>query len=427
MAAEGVYSEPACLAADSFVQISLDDDDEDEEEGDMGGVAPLATYDSTCCHGAPFPSDAGAGEWARQAASFAAKRPWAYVGEGSAFSAVRAFDDVPGAVHPQCQLVLQAQSVDALARGAFEEAAERYNAARLVGAAVDAAGGPQILRASLEATDFLASLVEPRAATRCAVLGALRAHAVGVRCACLGGLDLPYARRCREWEARKRLGAERVAAKDYADAREAYEGAYGLLQRMLSRGFCDGGGKKADQVRWLWDEEAVLLANASLCALKSGDAPGALDNAKCAVTRRPTYPKAHARKAAALEALGELDEAHLCYRNAKREATKADDAAAAKVYAAAILRVRRAVDAKRRRADAAAAAAGGGGGGGGGDDAELPPDVATFAYQKGNNPNPPQPEGVPKFDWKYEGPLAEGDFRAAAMRVGPLPGLAKDA
>ena len=391
---------PAVLAEHTMVAVSLDDDS-DEEEATMANASALPTYESTCCHGAPFPTEPGVAERARLAVAFAAKALWA---APSAYDIARAFDDAPGVVHPQCQALQQSAAIDAAAAGDAEAAAVAYNASRLIGAAVEAAGGPTLLRRCFEARGFRESLLVPGTATCADAARALRANAVGVTCACLGGRDLPYARRSREWEVRKKLGAERWRAGDYPGARAAYERARELLGAQLSRGFCDGGGRHAPQVRWLWDEEAVLLANASLCALKAGDAGGALENARCAVQRRPAYAKAHARKAAALEALGETGEAVESWRTARTAATAAGDAAAAKAYGAAVLRARKLADAESRRparlpTDAPPV-----------DEANRPkwaPDAgapAPRAYAKGNDPNPKQPAGVPKFEWEYPGP-----------------------
>ena len=94
---------PAVLAEHTMVAVSLDDDS-DEEEATMANASALPTYESTCCHGAPFPSEPGVAERARLAAAFAAKALWA---APSAYDIARAFDDAPGVVHPQCQALQQ--------------------------------------------------------------------------------------------------------------------------------------------------------------------------------------------------------------------------------------------------------------------------------------------------------------------------------
>ena len=77
----------------------------------------------------------------------------------------------------------------------------------------------------------------------------------------------------------------------------------------------------------------------------------ALDSATCAVSRRPAYAKAHARKAAALEALGDVRQAVDAYKDAERLSRKAGDAEYAKLYARAGARAKRPAKPSHNTAD----------------------------------------------------------------------------
>ena len=68
------------------------------------------------------------------------------------------------------------------------------------------------------------------------------------------------------------------------------------------------------------DELGTLHSNCSLCELRLGRGVEALEHADTAARMRPTWAKAHGRRAAALEALGKFIDASVAYAEAERQA-----------------------------------------------------------------------------------------------------------
>ena len=66
-------------------------------------------------------------------------------------------------------------------------------------------------------------------------------------------------------------------------------------------------------------EEARVQSNLSLCSLSLSDATAALDHATAAASADPSFAKAHARKAAALAALGRTGEVRAALRRSQKE------------------------------------------------------------------------------------------------------------
>ena len=91
-------------------------------------------------------------------------------------------------------------------------------------------------------------------------------------------------------EAAKAAGNAAFAGREFARAVRAYS-----LALRLDRG------------------NAVLLSNRSAARAASGDHAGALEDGERAVRAAPRWPKAHARKAAALLGLGQAGEAVKAY------------------------------------------------------------------------------------------------------------------
>ena len=93
-------------------------DSSDEEASREASPAQrcLPWYKSSCCHGAPFPTEAGVSERSRLAEAFASKRVWRSI-PGDLTCVTMTLDDVPAVVHPQCERILQSTAIDRLSRG----------------------------------------------------------------------------------------------------------------------------------------------------------------------------------------------------------------------------------------------------------------------------------------------------------------------
>ncbi|EGB06422.1 hypothetical protein AURANDRAFT_65677 [Aureococcus anophagefferens] len=201
------------------------------------------------------------------------------------------------AAHPEALLVAQAMTIDALAAGR-PEAGRHFAVARAIRLALGACGGSDKFRAAAATTGLA---VAGSVAARCAE------EFVGVPCGCLGRLPRPAR---RPWERAKSEAARLFAAGRVDDARGHYiAAADGLSQELAPPATAEDG------------RNAGL---ASLCALKGGDAAGALDLAARSVQLAPHASKLWARLGAARFVAGDAAGAALAYENAlDREAAVA--------------------------------------------------------------------------------------------------------
>ncbi|EGB02941.1 hypothetical protein AURANDRAFT_68426, partial [Aureococcus anophagefferens] len=201
------------------------------------------------------------------------------------------------AAHPEALLVAQAMTIDALAAGR-PEAGRHFAVARAIRLALGACGGSDKFRAAAATTGLA---VAGSVAARCAE------EFVGVPCGCLGRLPRPVR---RPWERAKSEAARLFAAGRFDDARGHYiAAADGLSQELAPPATAEDG------------RNAGL---ASLCALKGGDAAGALDLAARSVQLAPHASKLWARLGAARFVAGDAAGAALAYENAlDREAAVA--------------------------------------------------------------------------------------------------------
>ena len=246
------------------------------------------------------------------------------------------------AAHPEALLVAQAMTIDALAAGR-PEAGRHFAVARAVRLALGACGGSDEFRAAAATTGLA---VAGSVAARCAE------EFVGVPCGCLGRPPRPVR---RPWERAKAEAARLFAAGRVDDARGHYVAAADGLSQELAPPATAEDGRNAGLVAWAFEQRGLLLGNASLCALKAGDAAGALDLAARSVQLAPHASKLWARLGAARFVAGDAAGAALAYENAlDREAAVAG---AGSKDAAVFAKLKRDADADAAAAPAAAAPA----------------------------------------------------------------------